>query len=242
MISTRKKISELTTNAWMDVAWEIKQYNHLSSKFNSSFYNFGELSINSARAGIRLVCVCLCCMMRAWKVIFQKIYLLHMMLVCSRACDCMLLPGYGVSIPVRVTTFLFWINLLFVCTQQAFCCSPLCLQTGVTHTLRTPLCSLLGSCVSLSVCLCCCVSSVKSPLYICLAVGGYCLSARVWPCVCVRGVYVYVQCVCVCPDLTFSVQFTRFFLAVHSAQRFFPTGTLVHLPLCVCDVFFCVCW
>lgn len=100
---------------------------------------------------------------------------------------------------------------------------------------------------SVHVFLCLFVSAAVCPLWnplftpvwelLCLAVGGYCLSARVWL---LYGVY--VQCVCVCPALTFSVQFTRFVLAVHSAQRFFPTGTLVHLPLCVCDVFFCVCW
>lgn len=65
-------------------------------------------------------------------------------------CACLSLPGYGVSFAVRVMTYLFWINLLFVCNTTGF----------LSLSLISPLVYLSNShclfflCLHLSVLLC----------------------------------------------------------------------------------------
>lgn len=175
--------------------------------------------------------------MCGWQMIFKKIVVPHMLLVWMCAdVHVTAFPGYVVSLAVRVATFLSWISLLFVCTQQAFCYSPLfpplvylsltlCVSSFTVFTF-------LLLCVFVSAAVFALFTPVReavvrvTPHCLCyriftgrkLSDSAHCVSARVW--------------LCVCPDLTFSVQFTRFFQTVHSAWHFFPTAILVCLRLC----------
>lgn len=159
--------------------------------------------------------------------------------VCRCACDCLFVTCcLWCVFHLLVATFFLWINLLCVCTQQAFCSSllfPSLAYLSHTHCLLFSLHSLF-------------CFSVRSPfshhLYerlqqgwtLAVSVTGYYNSEdTIWQ----LSLSVRV-CLAACPDLTFSAQFTRFFQAIRSALHFFPSYvfvTVVKNLFCVCDVF-----
>lgn len=158
------------------------------------------------------------------------------------------LSDYGVSFTVHVMTFLFWINLLFVCNTTGFLSFSLIPPTGVYPTLSLCLLHLFfhfSGLLPLNLLLLCSLCQIHStpggngnnPFI--FSVTGDCLTAFI---LC-QHVFGFV-CVCVCPHLTFLADMIRFFQALRSAWHFFPTSNTCafvseNVRACMC-VFVCL--
>lgn len=139
------------------------------------------------------------------------------------------------SFVVRVTTYLFWIDLLFVCNTTAFVSLSLVSTTGLSsHTLSVSpsVPSSSAFCVSIWLCYAFCANSVQSlelPHSLCTDFLKVCTICK-HVCLCVRTrtcthlIFSVIACVYVCPHLTFLAQLIRFFQATHSALYFLPTS------------------